>query len=165
MITLSIVDRILDIKALGMPIGSSLLLTAAFGLSDGLTTLVDQLSKGMIPPALTPVAIAAAINNITPVKNFMGSELAELVSVAALTAGINQQFNVTGMVRGLVNQLTSLVPGVGVSTPVLAPTATTEPMAGYSMGNPSITMGQVSEAQNIDDVDMLLLSARGYQTA
>lgn len=169
---MGIINQILDAKVAGIPVGAGLLMTAAFGLSDGAAQLIEGLASKVVPagvpglPLLVDGAVAWAVTNINAVNRFLTPELAQLISVAAMTAGINQTVNVTGMVRGLVNQVTGLIPGVSAPAAITTSAVAAEaaPMSGYAMGAPG-NMGQVSEAQNVDDVDLLLLSARGFQTA
>lgn len=161
-------DKIMNIEVLNMPVGKAFLLTAAFGLANGLSYTIDRVSGGRIPPVLSQVGVAAALENIQPIKRFLGADLVDLTSVAALTAGINSQFNVSGLIVNAVDKVLGFIPGL--STPALAPptpTPATESgsMSGYQMGEYK-SMGQArQQLPNVDDVDLALLSARGYQAA
>lgn len=161
---MQIINQMMDVEVLGMPIGQAALLTAAFGLSDGLATLINRLSMGYIPSGLAPATVALAINNIRPIKSRLQPEVVNLISLAALTASINSQFNVTGMVRSGVDKLVSFIPGMAPALPAPAPaaTTTTESMSGYALGNPSMGAAPAGGA-NMDDVDMSILNSRGYQ--
>lgn len=162
---MQIINQMMDVEVLGMPIGQAALLTAAFGLSDGLATLVNRLSMGYIPTGLAPATVALAINNIRPLKTKLSPEVVNLLSLASLTASINSQFNVTGMVRSGVDKLVSFIPGMSPALPKPAATTTTtttESMSGYALGNPSMGAAPAGGA-NMDDVDMSILNSRGYQ--
>ena len=162
-------DTISNIDVLKMPVGRAFLLTAAFGLANGLSGTLDRLLGGRLPAIAVQAGVAAAIENIGPIKRFLGPDAADLISVAALTAGINGQFNISGMVVNAIDKITSFLPGMSPAVASIAATSTTAatttaplagyPMGGYAMGAPK------TQLPNVDDVDLALLSARGYQTA
>ena len=153
---MDIVNQILDFEVFNMPVGSALMLTAAFGLSDGLSALADRLTGGRIPPLVLQTGIVAGLNNVRAVRKFAGPELTNLVSIAMLSSGINTQFKVTGTVRNLVGSVTGALPA-----PAPAPVATTEGnLSGHSLGATAVSAPAAN--QNVDDIDLALLAARGF---
>jgi len=167
-VSMQFIDKIMNVEVLKMPVGKAFLLTAAFGMANGLSSTLDRMVGGRLPAIAVQAGVAAAIENLAPVKNFLGADLSELISVAALTSGINNQFNVSGTIVNLLDKVTAILPGatpMAIQAPVAATTAQSE-MSGYQMGNSSSSMGQArTQIPNVDDVDLALLSARGYQTA
>lgn len=167
-----IVDKIMNVEVLKMPVGKAFLLTAAFGLANSLSSTLDRvIGGGRIPAIIAPLGIAAAIENIGPINRFLGGDVSDLIAVAALTSGINNQFDVSGMIINAIDKITSFIPGLSsqviTQLPVTQATSlTTAPMSGYQMGNYPSSMGLAkTQLPNVDDVDLALLSARGYQTA
>jgi len=163
------IDKIMGVEVLKMPVGKAFLLTAAFGMANGLSSTLDRMIGGRLPAIAVQAGVAAALENIAPIKRFLGSDLTDLISVAALTAGIDNQFSISGTIVNLLDKVTSFLPGVApmaIQAPVS--NSTEAPMSGYQMGNyptAMATMGQGKQPVNVDDVDLALLSARGYQTA
>lgn len=163
------IDKILDVEVINMPVGKAFLLTTALGLSTGIGAMVDRLSRGMIPPAMVPFGVAAMLTNIPMIKRNLGADLTDLMAITAIASGVNQQFNVTGNVVAAIDRLLSFVPGMGgtaalpTTAALPAETNASGGLSGYNMGSP---MGQLPQVgPNVDDVDLTLLSARGFQTA
>ena len=166
----NIVNKILNVEVANLPVGKAFLLTAAFGLANGLSSTLDRLVGSFLPgtglpPIVVQAGVAAALENIGPVKNFLGADLTDLISIAALTSGINNQFNVSGTIVGLLNKVTNLLPGGNVQQAIQAPVPVV-PAASDQGSLSGYNLGQArTQLPNVDDVDLALLSARGYQTA
>ena len=77
----------------------------------------------------------------------------------AVASGIDQSVNVSGRVKGLIDQVAAMLPGAAPA--IQAPAATTPEaeLSGYNLGAPAI---RPQVAPNVDDVDLVLLSSRGY---
>ncbi len=158
-------DTIANVNVLKMPVGRAFLLTAAFGVADGLFKTFTRMLGGRLPALAIEAGMAAALENIGPIQKFLGPDATDLIAGAALAAGINGQFDISAMISNGINSITSYLPGMSAqATPVVATTTT----SGYQMGNcpTPITMGAARpQLPNVDDVDLTLLASRGYQTA
>lgn len=157
-------DTVANVNVLNMPLGRAFLITAAFGVADGLFTTFTRVLGGRLPALAIEVGVAAALENIGPIRKFLGANATDLIAEAALVAGVNGQFNVSNMISNGIKSITSYLPGIAPqATPVVVSTAT----QGYQMGNcpMPITMGAArTQLPNVDDVDLALLASRGYQT-
>lgn len=165
----NITKKVLDVQVANLPIGKAVVLTTALGVAAGLANTVDSVTKGKIPPIATQAIVAGAMGNIPVIEKFLGKDMTQLISISALTSGINQQFGVSGRIVDLLNTVTSLIPGVDLTVPM---TIASEPetetqqdsgLSGYSMG--AYSAPEPQQLPNVDDIDLALLNARGYQTA
>ena len=166
------VSKVLNVEVMNLPIGKAVLLTSALGIAAGVSNAIDKMSGNRVPPLVTQLLVAGGMENIPAIKNFLGRDFTQLVSISALASGLNQQFGISGRIVGMLDKVTSMLPAVGSEEVSALPTTTTTPttessqagLSGYDMG----TYSQDSQTQalsNVDDIDLALLTARGYQTA
>lgn len=165
------VSKVLNVEVFNLPIGKAVLLTSALGVAAGISNAIDKVSGGRIPPLVTQVLVAGGMQNIKAVRQFLGNDFTQLISISALASGMNQQFGISGRIVGLLDKVTSMLPGIGGPEATLpeVPAVTTDNaqipgLSGYDMGA-FATEAQTQQLPNVDDIDLALLTARGYQTA
>lgn len=168
------VQKVLDVEVMNLPIGKAVLLTSALGVAAGLTNAINKVSGGKIPPIATTLLVAGGVENIPYIEQFLGKDLTQLISISALASGLNQQFQVSGRIVGLLDRVTNMLPSIGSSSvnDVVTTTETqssdtsqgSEGLSGYDMGAYS-NSAQMQQLPNVDDIDLALLSASGYRTA
>ena len=151
-----------DWRFLNMPTGTALILSVAFGLSAGIGDIVERVAQLVMPNALSRVpavvaqgGIAWLVENVGFVRNLLGADIADFVSAAALTSGINDAVRLSDLVRNGLDMVAALIPA---RAPVAIAATTTAPAPEATSGYP---MGQATVAPGMDDIDLAVLSARG----
>jgi hypothetical protein len=165
---MGLMKQIQNFEIAKMPIGTAAMLSVAMGLTDGIGNFVSALGSAFMPATFanftgvaSNVLIAYSVENIKAIRGFMGPDLADMVSIAAMMSGVNGTLalarlpGIQGTVSGLIGKATAMLP-LPAARMISAPAPAAAATSGYAIG------ANVEEAgAPVDDVDMLLLANRG----
>ena len=105
-----------------IPLGKAVVLAGGMGVGDFLKALTHRLSGGRLPQWATGLAVAWALQNVKQLRDLVGPDTAELVSLVIVADTLNDQLDIQ---RRTANLLASFMPGrlgvVSNSPPVLMP--------------------------------------------
>lgn len=168
---MNIIDTLYQFKPFDLPVGTAVMLAVAMGLADGVGDVITNVAGAFAPAGLAPfvglagnVGVAVLTQKVNMINRFLGSDLSDLVSVATMLSGVDNltnAFGLPGISGGISMSIGKIagflpLPGGAVMGPP-APAVTAEAAtSGYSLGEPA------EAGAAVDDVDMALLSARGY---
>lgn len=167
---MNIVDTLFNFKPFDLPVGIAVMLAVAMGLADGIGDVITSVTGAFAPAGLAGfvglagnVGVAMLAQKVNVVNRFLGADLADLVGVAAMLAGVDNLMNtvgvpgIPGMISGTISKVAGFLPlpGAAMAAPMAVAPAEAA-TSGYSMG------AAAEAGATVDDVDMALLSARGY---
>ncbi len=145
-------DKITSFEVAGVPIGAGVYYKAA----EQVALFVSGMIGHFLPvPVIASDAAAAYLLKLPAVESFLGKYGSHYASMAAIGDGIDQQFNISGMVSGLLGKAeTALTGGVsgaqaavtGGSTTTTSP-AVAAPTSGYSTG--SVDIGDLANLTSV----------------
>lgn len=170
----NLLDQVFGFKMFNLPVGTSVMLAAAMGIADGLADFLTAIGSAFLPGGLAGFAgllgntgVAALIENVPMVNRFLGPDLSDLVSVAALATGVEglfQSFGLPGVQGGISRTIGMITSPVVKMLPAprmaAASTQTQTQTGGYNIGAAAATTTSPR-----DDVDMTLLISRGGMQA
>ena len=138
-------DKITSFEVAGIPVGAGIYYKAA----EQVATFVSCMIGHFLPvPVIVSDTLAAYLLKMPVVEDFLGKYGSHYASMAAVSNGIDQQFNISGTIAGLLGQAETAITGgvesIGLtsSPSVSAPAAATQGYAG--IGN-NIDIGDLAD--------------------
>lgn len=101
------IDRFTRMSVLGVPLGGGVYLAAAQGLSK---TLLEFLAFLRLPPVVTGLTGAWAVNNVALLRRVLGSVGSYDLSKIMIMQGVNSQFDVSGMIERMLGRIEEYIP-------------------------------------------------------
>lgn len=136
----------IQFEIMGLPVGRGSYLAIGQGVSESITSLLQRLQ---IPPILSSVVGAWAINNIGAVQKVLGRVGSHDLSSVMFMQGINNQFNLTERINNLLSSIEGALPVGGTEeTAGLEGTYSTP-----AIGGEEESVGQVTNATDMDIYD------------
>lgn len=99
----NMLNKAIQFEVAGVPVGRGGYLAAGRGVSQTISNLFEKLQ---IPPILSSVAGAWAINNVSAVKNILGQAGSIDLSSVIVMEGINNQFDLTNRINSMLSSVT-----------------------------------------------------------
>lgn len=99
----------IQFEVMGLPIGRGAYLAAGQGVAQSITSLLQSFK---IPPILSSVAGAWAINNVNAVQKVLGKVGSHDLSSVMVMQGINNQFDLTEKINSMLSSVESALPEV-----------------------------------------------------
>lgn len=168
---MGIIETLFNFRPLDLPVGSAIMLAVAMGLADGLGDVVTSVTGAIAPDFVAPfvgllsnIGVALLTAKVGVVNRFLGTDLSDLIGVAAMVSGVDNLTNafgvpgISGSISGAIGKIAGFLPLPGAAPMAVAPAVPAEAAtSGYSLGQPAAEVGAT-----VDDVDMAFLAARGY---